>query len=74
MSENPRPNPLLRIGNAADRRQDNITETFSKLYNLDSTRQEFTWHTGWLPTTYIDEDKIRHRETTVCQEKKNSLL
>ncbi|CAG9568588.1 unnamed protein product [Danaus chrysippus] len=59
--KNPRPSTLLHIKEAANRRKDSISEKFSKLYNPDSTKQEFSWHQDCL-ATYISEEKIRRRE------------
>lgn len=59
--KNPRPGTLLTIKEAANRRKDSISEKFSKLYDPDSTKQEFSWHQDCL-ATYISEEKIRRRE------------
>ncbi|KAG5872914.1 hypothetical protein JTB14_001904 [Gonioctena quinquepunctata] len=67
----PRSCTLLYIEKAADRRKDNITEEILKLYNLDSTRQEFSWHQGCL-ATYLSEKEIRRRKIASCEEKEES--
>lgn len=59
--KNPRPSTFLHIKEAANSRKDSISEKFSKLYDPDSTKQEFSWHQDCL-ATYISEEKIRRRE------------
>ncbi|KAF5281811.1 hypothetical protein FQA39_LY05025 [Lamprigera yunnana] len=65
--KNPRPGTLLHIKEAANRRKDSISEKFSKLYDPDCTKQEFSWHQDCL-ATYISEEKIRRREIALYKE------
>ncbi|KAF5292115.1 hypothetical protein FQA39_LY14070 [Lamprigera yunnana] len=65
--KNPRPGTLIHIKEAANRRKDSISEKFSKLYDPDCTKQEFSWHQDCL-ATYISEEKIRRREIALYKE------
>ncbi|KAF5287599.1 hypothetical protein FQA39_LY15876 [Lamprigera yunnana] len=65
--KNPRPGTLLHIKEAANRRKDSISGKFSKLYDPDCTKQEFSWHQDCL-ATYISEEKIRRREIALYKE------
>ncbi|KAF5284318.1 hypothetical protein FQA39_LY04611 [Lamprigera yunnana] len=65
--KNPRPETLLHIKEAANRIKDSISEKFSKLYDPDCTKQEFSWPQDCL-VTYISEEKIRRREIALYKE------
>ncbi|CAG9564866.1 unnamed protein product [Danaus chrysippus] len=70
--KNPRPSTLLHIKEAANRRKDSISEKFSKLYDPDSTKQEFSWHQDCL-ATYISEEKIRRREIALHKKEEEDM-
>ncbi|KAL3284561.1 hypothetical protein HHI36_018718 [Cryptolaemus montrouzieri] len=68
--EEPRSKTLLNIKEATDRRKDSISREFSKLYNPDSTKQEFSWHQGCLATHTSEEKIYKEEEASAIVEKR----
>ena len=68
--KNPKPQSLINIQRAADRRKDDISEKIKN--NIHFTEYKCTWHRTCM-ASYISEEKIRRRELALQKQENVSI-
>lgn len=59
---NPKPESFLTIRRAAERRKDEVSVKFDKLYDPECNGDQcFSWHRTCM-ASYVSEEKVRRRE------------
>lgn len=67
----PKPETFLTIKRAAERRKDEVSVKFARLYDPECSLQSISWHRNCM-ASYVSEAKVRRREIALYKEEQSA--